>query len=358
MTGRKLARFAAMFGLLAGCGGGGGSSKPVTESEFCAQKADAECQVSDDCLTDPTACKTVRMTKCTEFGVAAKQGNERVFKPENIGLCINSTTNAYAKTTAITPQELNDINDACNYVYQGNAGKTEACTVNYDCADKTHICDKGLCAPKVTKNSGELCGNPGEICAAGSSCMMMGATYMCAPKLAMGMTCGATTAPCLEALRCSGGTCLERVALGLACTTNDDCLPAAPYCNHYAQDRCGLGLSFAEGSASCADFGGTSSTGTGGSGGGTGGSGGGTGGGGGGTGGGGGRGGGGGTGGGGGGTTGTGGRAAAAAPAAVAAPTRPSKPSIRKQPAVRADRSPRNSRRIAPLAGFRRAHVR
>jgi hypothetical protein len=36
MTGRRLARFAAMFGLLAGCGGGG-SSKPITESDFCAQ---------------------------------------------------------------------------------------------------------------------------------------------------------------------------------------------------------------------------------------------------------------------------------------------------------------------------------
>src|SRR4029079_19204397 len=86
-----------------------------------------------------------------------------------------------------------------------------------------------------------------------------------------------TKPPCLEALRCSGGSCVDRVALGGTCASNDDCATAAPYCNHYAGNRCGLGLSFAEGSASCEDFGGTSSTGTAGSGGGAGGSGGGAG---------------------------------------------------------------------------------
>jgi len=266
MTRRTLARVAAIAGLLAGCGGGGGG-KTITEAEFCAQKAEAECQVSDDCLSDAMACKTQRVAKCDDFRSAAKASGKRVFKPENVGLCVDRTRGAYAKTSAITPQELSDIDDACNYVYQGAAKKTEACTVNYDCADKSHICDKGLCAPKVMKASGDLCGNPGEVCNPGSSCMMMGATYNCVAKLGVGMTCGGTAAPCLENLRCSGGTCMERVALGGTCATNDDCATAAPYCNHYASDRCGLGLSFAEGSASCADFGGTSSTGTGGSGG-------------------------------------------------------------------------------------------
>jgi len=222
MTRRTLAQVAAIAGLLAGCGGGG-SSKPITESDFCAQKAEAECQVSDDCLTDPMTCKTKRTSLCNMFGADAKAPpSKRVFKADNIGLCIDRTKNAYAKTSAISPQELADINDACSWVYQGDAKKLEMCTVTYDCADKSHICDKGLCAPKVTKNSGDLCGNPGEVCAMGSSCMMVGATFMCQPKLGMGMTCSATTAPCLENLRCSGGTCTDRVALGEGCTTNDD----------------------------------------------------------------------------------------------------------------------------------------
>ena len=273
MTRRKLARVAAIAGLLAGCGGGGGG-KPVTESDFCSQKAEAECQVSDDCLADAAACKSQRTGFCMTFASAAKSSGKRVFKPENIGTCVDRTKNAYAKTS-ISPTELSDIDDACNYVFQGSAKKTEACTVNYDCIDKSNICDKGLCAPKVTKNSGDLCGNPGEVCNTGSSCIMAGATYSCVAKLASGMTCDATKPPCLENLRCSAGTCTDRVALGGTCTSDGDCVSAAPYCS--ASNRCALGLTFAEGSTACEDFGGTSSTGTGGTGGGTGGTGGGTG---------------------------------------------------------------------------------
>ena len=64
MTRRKLAQ-------VAGCGGGGGG-KPVTESDFCSQKAEAECQVSDDCLADAAACKSQRTGFCMTFASAAK----------------------------------------------------------------------------------------------------------------------------------------------------------------------------------------------------------------------------------------------------------------------------------------------
>jgi hypothetical protein len=262
MTRRKLARRAAMvpmvLGLLAGCGGGG-NGKPLTEADFCLQVADAECQVSDDCLNDPMACKTERKEACETFSADATASRKRTFKAGNVGLCVDRTKAAYAKTAPISPKELADIADACNYVYQGSAAKTEACTVNYDCADKSHICDKGLCAPKATKNSGELCGNPGEICNTGSFCMMMGATYSCVPKLGSGMTCDATTPPCLENLRCAGGSCIDRVMLGADCTSDGDCGMAAPYCNLYAGGRCSLGLSFAEGAAACDAFGGSGS---------------------------------------------------------------------------------------------------
>ena len=275
MTRRKLVRVVAITGLLAGCGGGGGG-KPITETDFCNQKAEQECQVSARCVTDTDACKADRMAACTAFGTAAKASGTRFFESGNVGNCISKTQSVYAKTAPITPTDTADMNDACNYVFQGKAKVTEACTVKWDCADKNHICDKGLCAPKVTKNSGDLCGNPGEICNTGSFCLMSGATYMCVARVASGMPCNASTPPCLETLRCAAGTCADRVSTGASCTTDDDCASSAPYCDPYAGSKCDPGLSFAAGSPSCADYGGSGSSGTAGTGGGTAGTGGGT----------------------------------------------------------------------------------
>ena len=119
MTRRKLAKVAVIASLLAGCGGGGGG-KPTTESDFCAQKADAECQVTDQCVTTKDACKAQRMTMCTAFVADAKASKKRVFVPGNIGNCINKTKNVYSKTAPITPTEMADMNEACNYVFQGD----------------------------------------------------------------------------------------------------------------------------------------------------------------------------------------------------------------------------------------------
>src|SRR5437763_16499777 len=105
MTRRKLARVAAIAGLLAGCGGGG-SSKPLTESDFCAQKADAECQVTDQCVTEKDACKPKRMTACMMFVAQAKASGKRVFVPGNVGTCVNKTKTYYAKTAPITVSDM------------------------------------------------------------------------------------------------------------------------------------------------------------------------------------------------------------------------------------------------------------
>jgi hypothetical protein len=279
MTGRKLARFAAMFGLLAGCGGGG-SSTPITESAFCEQKADAECQVTDRCGSTKAACTAERMALCTAFASAAKASGKRFFVAANVGTCINKTTAVYAKTSAITPADTADIDDACNYVFQGTGEVQIAeCTVKYDCAGRV-ICDKGFCANATTNAVNAPCAGPGAVCAAGSYCAPNASgNLVCTAKGMSGAACSAT-APCLETLRCNG-TCGERLPMNSACTSNDDCAATAPYCDPYAGNVCFSGLFFAPNSSSCADFGGSSSAGTGGttggSGGGTGGSGGGTG---------------------------------------------------------------------------------
>jgi hypothetical protein len=213
MTRRKLARAATIVGmgvgLLAGCGGGGGG-KPLTESDFCAKKADAECQVTDRCVTTKDACKADRLTVCTAFIAAAKADGKRLFVPGNVDACINKTQSVYAKTAPITPTDLADMDDVCQYVFQGKgAVNVDNCETKYDCAGKV-ICDKTFCA--MQKNVTTTCGNPGDTCPTGNTCAPNASGIsVCSAKGASGDTCDANT-PCVEALRCAAGKCTDRVA--------------------------------------------------------------------------------------------------------------------------------------------------
>jgi hypothetical protein len=276
MTRRTLAhvaaQVAAMAGLLAGCGGGG-TSKPLTESDFCSQKATAECQVADRCVNDKDACKSERMAMCTAFAANAKASGKRKFVAGNVGACISKVTAVYAKTSPITPKELADMDDVCNYVFQGTGEVAlDMCDVKYDCKGKV-ICDKGFCAMQTNVTAG--CGNPGDTCPTGKYCTPNSAgNPTCMERGAKGDPCDATK-PCLETLHCAGTMCDDRVMQAGSCTTSDDCAPSAPFCDPYAGNKCDPGLSFSSGSHSCDDFGGNGSTpGTGGSNGGSGGSGG------------------------------------------------------------------------------------
>jgi hypothetical protein len=264
MTGKKLLRAAVLTTLILGCGGGGGA--PVTEAEFCKRLSEAECQVTARCVSDMMACTDERKALCEEFARTAKMSMKRVFTPGNVNACVDKTRAVYSKAT-ITPQDMADMADACNYVFQGTGEVLIAeCDVKYDCKGKV-ICDKGFCANASTKPVGQGCTDSGDVCAAGSYCAPNASNNLvCTAKGMTGATCNATT-PCLEALRCSNGTCADRVPGGMPCTSNDDCATAAPYCDPFAGNRCGPGLTFATNSLSCADYGGTASTGAGGSGG-------------------------------------------------------------------------------------------
>ncbi len=143
MTRRQLAQVAAravtITGLLAGCGGGGAAKQP-TEGDFCAQKADAECQVTDRCVTDKDACKADRVAVCTAFVAEAKSNGKRVFVAGNISACISKTKAVYAKTSPITPKDLADMDDVCNYVFQGDGEvSVDNCDTKYDCAGEGHL---------------------------------------------------------------------------------------------------------------------------------------------------------------------------------------------------------------------------
>ncbi len=277
MTKYRLSRAAALALLMtAGCSGGG-SSTPITVSNFCEQKAEAECQVVSQCAPiTMDACTTARKSICMAFATQATSDPKRVFTPANISDCIGKIKAAYGNNAPITPTTLATIDRACNYVFQG-AGKalTDSCTTRYDCAGSTSgsvICDKGLCATQTTISANQPCGNPGEVCATNNYCAKnSGGVFVCMAAGQAAATCDATT-PCAQNLRCGSGTCTTLVAAGGACTADGDCVASEPYCDPFVPGTpaCDQGLSFAPGSASCTAFITPSTGGGGGAGGGTG----------------------------------------------------------------------------------------
>jgi hypothetical protein len=151
-------------------------------------------------------------------------------------------------------------------VFQGKGEvNVDSCDVKYDCAKKV-ICDKSLCATQ--KSVTGACANPGDTCPSDQYCAQNASSvYVCMPKGSNGATCDGST-PCVDNLRCSGTSCADRVAQAGACTSNADCVSTAPYCDPYAGNKCDQGLSFASGSTSCNDYGGSGTpAGTGGAGG-------------------------------------------------------------------------------------------
>ncbi len=260
---------------LSACGGGG--STPLTVDDFCTQKAQAECSgIAGLCSIALMDCETARKAVCMSF-VATVNVAPRVFVPGHVAACVSKTKSVYAESL-IKPADLDAVDQVCNYVFQGAAADLTACTTKYDCKNQNDICDKGECAAQTNVAANAQCANFGQVCPTTQYCKTVGAAMTCVAKGAtVGATCDAAT-PCdaTKMLTCgAAGTCVAQSASGGACTTNADCLTAAPYCNPYAGNKCGTGLTFSAGSASCSAYSGASG-GTAGTGGGTAGTGGGT----------------------------------------------------------------------------------
>jgi hypothetical protein len=242
--------------VVASCGGGG-SSTPPTVADFCNQRAAAECEVISQCtgaLSNPD-CTTQRANVCTQWSHTIQ--SPRVFNPKNISNCVNQVKNVYSNTGVIKASDLAAVDDKCNYVFQGNVAKLMPCTVKYDCADASSICDKGVCAPQTTKNKGDDCSGAGFVCSAGSFCQKQSSGfYMCVAKGDRGATCDDTTAPCLEALRCAASTCTDPIPAGGMCTSSSQCAAAASFCDPFAAGgaACDTGLKFAPTATSCSGF--------------------------------------------------------------------------------------------------------
>ena len=247
---------AGLSTLAVSCGGGG--STPLTEGQFCTQKATAECQVAGTCVVSMDACQTQRKAMCMAFVTAAEVA-PRVFVPGNVPACISKTTSVY-KQPVIKPSDMDALTDVCNYVFQGAVADLAACTTKYDCKNGKDICDKGHCAAQMPVGANAQCANFGAVCGSTQFCKTVGAAMMCTDKGKQGAICDAAD-PCVDAgFTCKGGTCVAQAGQGESCTSNADCSSTVPYCNPYAGNKCSPGLTFSAGATSCNDYGGTGST--------------------------------------------------------------------------------------------------
>jgi hypothetical protein len=243
--------------LFAGCKGSG-SGAPETVADFCAQYADAVCQVTTtSCVSVPLAsCTANQEAVCTSLANQAMADGLRKFAPANVGDCIGKVKAAFSSNNPITAATQATIDLACNYVFQGKGVQlTDTCISQFDCAGTTNgtiICDAAqkLCATAMTVAGTKQCSDVGDVCATNFYCTTA-TVPVCTAEGTSAAASDCTTAPCDSASRCAGGTCMPLVAAGGACAADSDCASGG-YCDRFGTSpACVKGLSFANSSPSC-----------------------------------------------------------------------------------------------------------
>jgi len=225
-------------------------------SSFCDAFATAECNnLAAQCVTTADVCHTNAKTTCITNGQAAG----RPYQSSHAQDCLDKTNALYAAKT-ISATDAAAQAESCGRVFSGNAQKNAACAVDFDCTGDL-ICDKKVCATKVTKNAGDQCNNAGEVCPDGTYCGDPANTGLrsCVADAASGAACSASL-PCVSTLRCTlatpPATCQPKVNIGAPCTTDSDCptTTTPPYCDPVSSKCTPL---FTAGTKSCKDLGGS-----------------------------------------------------------------------------------------------------
>jgi hypothetical protein len=241
-----------VFGAVA-CSSTAADKYPSSDS-FCDAKAQEECQVAARCAATDGNCLAARKSECSKL-VSQSAGGTHQYRPGQAEGCVNKTHDVYSRQTPLTPDVQGELAVACAKIFQGTTKSFQTCESTLDCEGDL-ICDKTFCAAKVTKNGGEPCGNPGEVCNTGNFCdTFSGGVAQCKPRKAKGEACDTTKNPCNESLRCNT-SCEERFGSGSSCGSNGDCAPSAPYCDPFNGNKCDAGLIFAPGAGACKAYGG------------------------------------------------------------------------------------------------------
>jgi hypothetical protein len=269
-------RIASLIGaglaVVAAAGCSAKSPAPFPDvASFCQARAAAECQIASTCGIDPDECKTVRVSQCNADATAAMTTGTREYVQANAQACIDvlNASNAYgggsSKILFAQLKGKGSIEDVCGRVFSGKAAVNAACTTSYDCTggnicSPVHPGTTLVCAPETDKQMGDFCGDPGSTCAEDTYCTMpaTGGGYQCVAAKQEGQPCDANT-PCVSTERCglggaTGQTCEPRVGANKACSSDDDCVPTAPYCDPFVGMTCAPGLSFANGAPDCSGY--------------------------------------------------------------------------------------------------------
>lgn len=227
-----------------------------TESEFCQERAEAECEkLQSACaLSTLDVCVNTRRVACTQWAANLKVG-AHAFRAAKTGDCLDEIRATLGP--AVPAARVAQVEAVCARVFEGTGVVNAPCTQDFDCVSPL-TCDPGkaLCSTRREVAAGAGCANPGEICQPGQFCAStptpQGTTLLvCTPRATLGTACS-DVRPCVEALRClPNATCEPRMGLGSACTDDGSC--TTNFCDDYA-GVCTDGLSFAPGSPSCVGF--------------------------------------------------------------------------------------------------------
>jgi hypothetical protein len=242
--------------ILASCGD---DPKPLTPSQFFQERAAIECAaISAACLMPESTCMAGRQAQyATEYQSAVAAFPPRDFIPSNADACLDKVSKVYGKldqgAVALPGSDYVALQAVCAAVYRGAKQANETCAGDLDCVDGL-ICDKGFCGTPSLVAPGAGCANIGEYCPTGSYCSSATGVWLCSAKVPALGYCDDST-PCLEALRCSAGTCVARLGIGEACTSDLDC-SGSGFCEPYAL-KCANDIRFANGTAACIAMGGS-----------------------------------------------------------------------------------------------------
>jgi hypothetical protein len=199
-------------------------------------------------LVPVSDCEAASVTYWRARAAEAASAN-RIFVPGNAEKClakISSTFDPVKQGTVVKAADFQAEEGACSQVFRGTSTANQACAVEVDCLGVL-ICDKGRCGTGKAVGANAGCANIGEYCPAGYYCGDAGGVPFCTAKVSLGVACS-DAVPCVESLRCSGGTCAATLGTGEVCASDQDC--GSGFCEPFAL-RCATDVRFANGSAAC-----------------------------------------------------------------------------------------------------------
>jgi hypothetical protein len=227
--------------VVAGCSG---SSGPGSYTDFCTQKAQAECQYVTGVCTELTAsaCQANRYNACVTDAQTAMEDDYRSYNGNNVQACLSQIMDAYQvlvlgmneslsySSISGPPGDQSTVDYQCESVFTGNQGMGAPCLNDYDCSGSL-VCTPVIagsstlqCAALTTVPDGGFCENAGDVCVTGDTCQKQpSGGYQCeaATSVTSGMSapCGSPKdPPCATSLFCdtaNGSTCQAAYQFGL-----------------------------------------------------------------------------------------------------------------------------------------------